>query len=373
MLRMARLGSSWTSVSRGCATRCVAGQAWTFAACTLAAAFVLSTLATPVAGQVTGAITPATPSLKRNVTVSSDLVRIGDLIENAGASARVAVFRAPDLGQTGTVSAARVVEALRPHGLPIVETRGVSDVAVTRASRVITIKDLELRIADVIAGQPGVGEARNLSVTLERDARPIHLDPSVTAELQVARAFYDPRSGKFDITFDVPGSSAARRAPLRYLGTAIETVEAAVLTRPLGRGDVVKASDVAVERRPKAELRGDFASSGGDIVGRAARRPLRGGEVLRTADLMKSEIVQRNETVTLVYEVPGLVLTMRGKALESGAEGDTIGVLNIQSKRTVQGTVSGPGQVTIAAPRPRVITHLNPSPQSQPEGEAPVR
>jgi flagella basal body P-ring formation protein FlgA len=120
-------------------------------------------------------------------------------------------------------------------------------------------------------------------------------------------------------------------------------------------------------------VRGDFANSVGDVIGRAARRPVRAGEVLRTADLMKPEIVQRNEAVTLVYEVPGLVLTMRGKALESGAEGDTINVLNIQSKRTIQGTVSGPGQVTIAAARPRVITHLNPSSQSQPEGEPPAR
>ena len=57
---------------------------------------------------------------------------------------------------------------------------------------------------------------------------------------------------------------------------------------------------------------------------------------------MKPEIVQRNEAVTLVYEVPGIVLTMRGKALEAGAEGDIVNVLNVQSKRTVQGTVSRP-------------------------------
>ena len=48
----------------------------------------------------------------------------------------------------------------------------------------------------------------------------------------------------------------------------------------------------------------------------AARRALRAGQPLRSADLMKPELVQRNETVTLVYEVPGIVLTMRGKALE---------------------------------------------------------
>ena len=48
------------------------------------------------------------------------------------------------------------------------------------------------------------------------------------------------------------------------------------------------------------------------------------------------------------------MLTVRGKALEAGAEGDIVGVLNIQSKRTVQGTVTGPGRVTIAADRAAV-------------------
>ena len=56
--------------------------------------------------------------------------------------------------------------------------------------------------------------------------------------------------------------------------------------------------------------------------------------------------------MTLIYEVPGIVLTMRGKAAESGAEGDVISVLNEQSKRTVQGIIVGPGRVSSAmAPR----------------------
>jgi flagella basal body P-ring formation protein FlgA len=200
---------------------------------------------------------------------------------------------------------------------------------------------------------------------IERDARPLQLEPSVTAELKATRVFYDPRQNRFDVTFDVPGSAAARRAPLRYVGTAVETVEAAMLLRPLGRGDVVKASDVAIERRPRAEIRTDAASRVGEVVGLAARRALRAGEPLRTADLMKPELVQRNETVTLVYEVPGLVLTIRGKALESGAQGDSVSVLNLQSKRTVQGTISGPGEVTIAAVTPRASARLNPD-ASQP-------
>jgi flagella basal body P-ring formation protein FlgA len=68
---------------------------------------------------------------------------------------------------------------------------------------------------------------------------------------------------------------------------------------------------------------------------------------------MKPDLVQRSEAVTLVYEVPGIVLTLRGKAIDSGAEGDTISVMNEQTKRIVQGTIVGPGRVAIRNSLPR--------------------
>jgi flagellar basal body P-ring formation protein FlgA len=317
--------------------------------------------AAPAAAQITGALpsTSSTPALKRQTLVTGEIVRIGDVIDNAGASARVPIFRAPDLGQTGTVSAARVVEAVRPHGFAIVETYGVTEVAVTRASRTFTVKDLEQRIADVLAGQPGLGEARNLTVTIERDARTLQIEPN--ADLHPARVSYVPQWNRFDITFEVTGVAAgnAKRAPLRYTGTVVETTDALVLTRALGRNDVIRASDVAIERKPKAEVRGNVAVAMKDAVGLAVRRPLQAGELIRAADLAKPDLIQRNDMVTIVYQAPGLLLTLRGKAADAGAMGDTISVLNIQSKRTVQGTITGPGQVTIAAPAPRVISQAD--------------
>ena len=73
---------------------------------------------------------------------------------------------------------------------------------------------------------------------------------------------------------------------------------------------------------------------------------------------MKPELVQRNETVTLVYQVPGIMLTVRGKATEGGAEGDVISVLNEQSKRTVQGVIVGPGRVVISTVARRLAANL---------------
>lgn len=294
------------------------------------------------------------PRLKSTVTVTRDTVRIGDLIENAGPLGDIAIFRAPDPGSSGTISTERVLDAVRQHNLLFVDADGISDVTVARVSRAIQRNEIEARIVRAFASQFRGGDLNRFAVTFEREPRTIHVEPQATGELQVARSSYDPRSARFDITFDVPGSGGP--ALVRYTGTLVETAPAVTLARPLNRGETVRASDLVVERRPKSEVPADAISDVAEAAGMAARQALRAGPPLRRADLAKPEIVKRDEAVTLIYEVPGITLTVRGKAIDGGAEGDVINVLNIQSKRTVQGVVSGPSRVTIAAALPITVT-----------------
>ena len=91
---------------------------------------------------------------------------------------------------------------------------------------------------------------------------------------------------------------------------------------------------------------------------------------MRQTDLTKPELVARNENVTITYEVPGITLTMRGKALEAGAQGDVINVLNVQSKQTIQATVAGPGHVIVAAPRSSASSPRRPRRGSPPRRPA---
>jgi flagellar basal body P-ring formation protein FlgA len=141
----------------------------------------------------------------------------------------------------------------------------------------------------------------------------------------------------------------------------IETTDAVVPTHGIGRGDLIKAADLVFERHPKAEVGIDAIGSTAEAIGRVARQPLRPGQPVRHADIAKPELIKRDDNVTVVYEVPGIVLTTRGKALEGGGEGDVISVLNLQSKRNVQGIVTAPGRVDIATVAPRPIDPLEPA------------
>ena len=81
----------------------------------------------------------------------------------------------------------------------------------------------------------------------------------------------------------------------------------------------------------------------------SAKRPLRAGEVIATADVEQPRVILRGDLVTLQYSRPGLMLSARGRALGDGAKGDIVSVLNEQSKRTIQGVVTAAGTVAVTA------------------------
>src|SRR5204863_5159054 len=205
-----------------------------------------------------------------------------------------------------------------------------------------------------------------------RDPGDVRLDASNTGGIQTSAVRYDPRNNRFDITFEIANENGTSSTKLRFTGTAIETIEAAVLARNVERNEVLKSSDVVVERRAKAEV-GSDAATRDRAVGMQARRQLRAGQAVRVADLAKPDLVQRDQNVTLIYDTPGLYLTVRGKALENGTEGDVVNVMNLQSKRTISGVVTGRGQVsiTVATPRPAPAAE-NTSSLGAPAQAAPV-
>src|SRR3954463_5824887 len=190
----------------------------------LISAFLIAVSVTPAAAQA---------RLKAQANVTGDIVRIGDLIENAGVAANTPIFRAPDLGQTGGVPVRAVLDAVRPHGLLAVDARGLNEIAVTHASRTIPTDAIEQRIVAALAARYAIGKPESLRVSFDQIVQPIELSLTSAAEPALTRISYDKTGGRFDVTFEL----ANPRVQWRYTGTAVETVEAAIITRPLARGD----------------------------------------------------------------------------------------------------------------------------------------
>lgn len=287
------------------------------------------------------------PTLRAEVTVPGDIVHLSDLVEGLPSGVDAAVFRAPDLGTTGTVQAGRIIEAASANGIATIATEGLTEVAVTRASRPIDLDAMQSAVSLAIERQNALGMDGALDFTFDPTVRPFHVEPTAMAPIQVSRIAWNPVTGRFDATLTVPGAAAVGQ--VRVTGSAIESVPVFVFSRNLSRGDVIRQADIVTERKPRSQAQREAIDDAVVAIGQAVRRPVRAGQPVLQADLVKPDIVLRNDTVTLVYESPNMILTVRATAIESGAEGDTVSVLNPQSKRVVQALVTGPGRVTVLA------------------------
>jgi flagella basal body P-ring formation protein FlgA len=302
--------------------------------------------ATPIAAMAQSTTVPTTPVLRANVSVTSDVVRIGDVIDNAGDAAQIAIYRAPDLGTTGSLPTAQVLAALRAHQVIGVDTKNLQEISVTRLARTLEPTDVEHQVARVLEHRNGFNDAKDIELNFDRGLQTLQLDASNNGPMRPVSIRFEPRSNRFDIVFEIANEASGTPTRLRFTGIAIDTVEAAVLTRGIDRNEIIKASDVTVERRPRVEV-GREGASRDQIIGMQARRQLRSGQSLRTSDVAKPDLVQRDQAVTIVYRTGGITLTIRGKALENGSDGDVVNVTNLQSKRIFSAVVVGRGQVSV--------------------------
>jgi flagella basal body P-ring formation protein FlgA len=307
------------------------------------------------AGERAPAAAPATAAklkLKPDLTLSRDIVSFGDLI--AGLSpqdAALPAFRAPALGETGTIQVGRIVEAAVKQGLlrdaQDLDGQTVAQVVVTRAARRITGVDVEAAVKSALLERFGV-DGRAFSLLLDGGAPSVVVEPELTGDLAALDLNYDARTRRVTGRLTMPGSAATRLKPVRVSGQLVETAEVVVPLRTIARGETLTNADVTIERRPREAQFNDVLGEMKAAIGKVAKRTLMAGSVLRNGDVQREEVIGRGDIITLFYEGRGIAISLRGRANEAGAVGDVISVTNPQSKRVLQGTVTGPGRVNVS-------------------------
>ncbi len=84
-----------------------------------------------------------------------------------------------------------------------------------------------------------------------------------------------------------------------------------------------------------------------EIIGLEARAALYPGRPIRPGDVGPPAIVDRNDTVLLIFTHGGLEIIAEGRALGRGGEGDLVRAMNTTSRMTVSGTVRPDGTIEV--------------------------
>lgn len=277
--------------------------------------------------------------LKAEVTVDGAVVTLGDLVEGAGSAASTPVFLAPEPGLVGHLDAGLVRQAALEAGLSGLEAAPGARIAVHRFGSRASAVEVEALLRGELAARLGAPSGEALEIAF---AEPL-AEMAMAGEAAL-------RLGRLDVygeSFEGAVALGGQSQPVS--GRVAVKVPALVLTRAIGRGEVLDAADLTFAEivRPR---HGEAVPAYEEAIGFAVTRGLKPGEPLLAGDLMRPFVMQRGEPVTLVHRRGRMVLTARGDALKDGRVGDIVDILNTQSRRIVQARVLGPNEAEALGP-----------------------
>jgi flagella basal body P-ring formation protein FlgA len=111
--------------------------------------------------------------------------------------------------------------------------------------------------------------------------------------------------------------------------TAVET---------LRRGDVLTVSDLLIPKGVSDSVLQDY-------VGMETIRTIYAGSAIRSRDVRTPLLVKRNARVSMIYRFGGLEIRAVGRALAPGGQGDLIEVLNLESRKRIEGRIIGANMI----------------------------
>lgn len=107
------------------------------------------------------------------------------------------------------------------------------------------------------------------------------------------------------------------------------------------RGTQITADDIKIHSDNESE----YQALAEQYVGMSVVRTISSGAVVRPRDVAEPLQVRRNSSVKMIYRLGRMEITATGRALGEGRMGDIISVMNVDSRKRVEGRVTGMGTV----------------------------
>jgi len=285
-------------------------------------------------------------TLKPSGTLTENVLTLGDIFDGlSGEKASFVLGPAPQPGQEMVLNARTLMRIALATDLPWRPASVMDQITIKRATTTIetdTIKD------EVIARLQQEGVAGTYDVKFNTVIRDIVLPGNEPASLEIASLKYDSRNEQFHAVIMAP-SQQNPLSRIEVSGQIERTVSIPVLGQTMRRGDIIRASDISWIEVPERSLQHDTILRDDDLVGLTPRRMLTPGKALRDLEVQQPQMVARGDTVSLIYENGPIVLTTSGRAMQNGAKGDLIRVINTASNRSIEGFISGDREVRVMA------------------------
>ena len=283
-------------------------------------------------------------TLKTDVLVAADVVTVGDIFEDAGAHASYVLAPAPLPGKTLTLKTADLTRIANAFALDWRAQSHLEQSVIRRSGHVIGAAQIEAALIPELARKLGA----NVDVQISDRTMRLYVAQETASDVSFEDLRYDAAAHKFKVSVVVTGADQ-RIIRHAVTGQVHKKVSVPVLSSAFVAGEMISEADIDYIQMREADLPTGILLADKQLIGMTPRRTASFGKPLQAGDLEMPKLVQKGQIVTLTLSGGGLYLSLQGKALQNGAMGDVVRILNTSSNRIVEGIVDGPQSVALQA------------------------
>lgn len=282
--------------------------------------------------------------LKNSSIISDSVIRVSDIFGGIDEQSDKVLGPAPVPGRDMTLAAGTLLRVALALDIPW-RPSGKADRIVLRRAATVVGDDLLKQAVSTRLRQDGTVSGKfDIQFTTSDNAMILPHDLPPSAE--VVEITFSPRNDWFQAMIAAPSADnpAIRR---QFTGAVRRIAEVPVLKDTLRNGDIVRASDIDWIEIFEREIQHDYLLKAEDVIGMTPRRMVAAGKPVREIELEAPKLVERGDTVVVIFEHGTMRLTAEGRALRGGAKGDFVRVVNNNSSRTIEGIVTGQRTITV--------------------------
>lgn len=277
------------------------------------------------------------------VAVSSDQVHLSDLFSDLDAHQDAVLGAAPQPGKTMVIGSRTLTRVAGLYNVDWQATSPLDQVVVTRDVQTIAPELIKDAIKSALKAKGVTGE---FNVSLGGLPPAITLGGEVPATVEVAQMNFTSGRDVFSATLAAP-SAANPLKTVSVSGVIEKSQEIPVLKSMLKNGDVIGAADIEWMSVTTKNMVYDTLTDVDQLIGKTPVRALQAGEAVRKRDLISPQLVARGDEVIIEFVNGTMALSVKGKAMQPGAEGELIRVVNLSSNQSLRAEVVGDRMVRV--------------------------
>ena len=284
---------------------------------------------------------------RNDVTITGDTLTVGDVFSGVTHDASYVLGPAPAFGHTMMLNAhdlQRVSDAFNLGWAPV---SGLEQTIVHRSSHDIDHYAIEAAVAK---GMEAAVKGQKFEVELSERNVAFHLPEDMPATAEAQDLHYDLSSGDFRAVILAPAGVPHPAVREEVKGRLFPVISVPVVKNAMRQGDTIGRDDIDFIDMRASNVSASTIVDAAKLVGMSPRKGIAPLKPIAMSDIAMPIEVKKGEFVSMEMRSGAMVLTVQGKALDSGAEGETVRIQNPSSNHIVQATVTGPKTVSVAAP-----------------------